>query len=275
VPWLSITLELETAQAEAYSDALIEAGADSVDLEPGVPRVRITALAASGSNPRALLDSAAQSAGIATPGWFEAHEIGDEDWVLRSRAQFASVQAGTRLWIVPSWHTPPAPPAIVVRLDPGLAFGTGSHPSTWLVLSRLEAIVRGGERVLDWGCGSGILAIAAAKLGAGAIDGVDIDQQALEVAAANARLNGVTLRTAQPEQLPPGAYDLVLANILAGPIIDFAPQLAARTVKGGRILLCGILEEQAAEVIAAYRPYFDSAIAAREEDWVLIEGERR
>ena len=276
--WVSVTVELAPAQAEALSEALIEAGADSVDLEvgprPGASLMRVTALAARDADPAALVASAAKSAGIASPD-FRAGRVEDEDWVRRSQAQFGPLQFGRRLWIVPSWHTPPAPPALVVRLDPGLAFGTGSHPSTRLILNFLEREVRGNERVLDYGCGSGILALAAARLGAREVHGVDVEPQANEVARDNARMNGVELRTSLPEQLAPGAYDLVLANILAAPLIRLAPELAARTRAGGRVLLSGILASQAEEVSDAYRGPFDCSIAALEGEWALIEGVRR
>ena len=272
--WLAITLEVEPAQAEALSEALIEAGVASVDLEPNASRTRVTALAARGTDAGHLVLQAAQAAGMRAPE-FRIDRVDDDDWVRRSQSQFAPQRVGSRLWIVPSWHTPPEPPALTVRLDPGLAFGTGSHPSTRLVLSALEEKVRGGERVLDYGCGSGILAIAAAKLGAGAIDAVDIDPQAVEVARENARLNGVSLGAVLPGELPAGPYDLVLANILSGPLIELAPELAARTRAGGRILLSGLFESQAADVQAAYAACFDTAIAEREGDWVLIEGTRR
>jgi ribosomal protein L11 methyltransferase len=165
--------------------------------------------------------------------------------------------------------------AAVVRLDPGLAFGTGSHPTTKLVLHFLEENIRGGERVLDYGCGSGILAIAAAKLGAARVDAVDIDPDAVRSAVANAAANGVPMRTAVPEELAPIEYDLVVSNILAQPLILLAPLLAERTRRGGCIALSGILEAQASDVAAAYLPFFDARIAAAEEGWALISGLRR
>src|SRR5262249_1052357 len=152
------------------------------------------------------------------------------------------------------------------------AFGTGSHPSTHLVLNFLEKQIQGNERVLDYGCGSGILAIAAAKLGAGEVDAGDIDPQALEVARGNAGANGVAPRAVRPAELPGGHYDLVLANILSGPLIELAPELRKRTRPGGRILLSGLFESQAAEVHAAYATAFEIEIAEREGDWVLIAG---
>jgi len=274
VPWLSITLELDPLQAETLSEALLESGAESVALDPAGAQMRITALAGAGADPAALVARAAGVAGLPSPA-FAVTRLQDEDWVRRSQSQFGPIQIADRLWIVPSWHTPPDPGAIVVRLDPGLAFGTGSHASTRLVLEYLAQNVRKADRVLDYGCGSGILAIVAAKLGAGEVAAVDIDPQALETTAANASHNGVGLRVAAPESLPAGKFDLVLANILAGPLITLEPLLAARTRKGGRIALSGILESQAAEVAAAYAQDFDAGVIAREEGWALVGGERK
>lgn len=272
--WLSISLVLEASRADAFSDALLELGAHSVHLEFGESLARIAALAACDSDPARIVHSAAEASGIPPPR-YHAGRIEDEDWVRRSQSQFGPIRIAARLWIVPSWHTPPDPHAIVVRLDPGLAFGTGSHVSTRLILQYLERNLRAGERVLDYGCGSGILAIAAGKLGAGEIAATDIDPQALATAVANAADNGLVLSVTAPESLPPGAFDLVLANILAGPLIALQPLLAARTRRGGRVLLSGILESQAAEVAAAYAPDFDAGIIAVEEGWALVGGKRR
>lgn len=276
--WLSITLELDAPQADVLSDALMEAGAESVALEPVVhaasPRTRLTALAGSGTDPAALVSAAAQAAALAAPA-FSVAQVADEDWVRRSQAQFGPLRVSDALWIVPSWHAPPDPSALVVRLDPGLAFGTGSHASTRLVLKYLEHNVRSGSRVLDYGCGSGILAIVAAKLGAGEIAAVDIDPQALEATDSNARQNRVTLQVSAPDSLPPGTYDLIVANILAGPLIALEPLLASRTRAGGRIALSGILESQAEEVVASYARDFDAAVSATDEGWALVAGSRR
>ncbi|HUN67182.1 MAG TPA: 50S ribosomal protein L11 methyltransferase [Burkholderiales bacterium] len=272
--WLSITLELDPPQAEAFSEALMEAGADSVALEPAGSRMRVSALARADADPAALVAGAASAAGQPPPA-FAVAPLADEDWVRRSQSQFGPIRIAERLWIVPSWHTPPDPAAIVVRLDPGLAFGTGSHASTRLVLQYLERNIRKAGRVLDYGCGSGILAIVAAKIGAEEVTAVDIDPLALETAAANASVNEVTVRIAAPESLAPGRFDVVLANILAGPLIALEPLLAGRTRKGGRIVLSGILESQAAEVVAAYAQDFDAGVIATEEGWALVGGERR
>ena len=281
--WLSITLELDPAQAEMLSEALLEAGAESVSLEstsndpatlePGA-RMRVVALTKATAEPAALVAAAAAAAAIAPPV-FTVARVAEEDWVRRSQAQFGPIRIAERLWIVPSWHVPPDPAAIVVRLDPGLAFGTGSHVSTRLVLQNLESAMHTGERVLDYGCGSGILAIVAGKLGAGEITATDIDPQALATTAANAIDNGVVLNVVAPESLPPGTFDLVLANILAGPLIELEPLLAARTRSGGRIVLSGILDSQAAEVVAAYARDFDAGIITTAEGWALVGGERR
>jgi ribosomal protein L11 methyltransferase len=283
VTWHSITLELDAVQAESLSDALLEAGAESVALEPTSNSattlepgkcLRVVALAAAAVDPAALVAAAAAIAAIAPPT-FTVAPVEDEDWVRRSQSQFGPIHVAGRLWVVPSWHTPPDPAAIVVRLDPGLAFGTGGHVSTRLILQYLEKNLHAGERVLDYGCGSGILAIVAAKLGAGEIAATDIDPQALETTVANAADNGVVLNVAPPESLPPGAFDLVLANILAGPLIALEPLLAARTRVGGRIVLSGILESQAAEVATAYAQDFDAGLVAAEEGWALVGGRRR
>ncbi len=274
MPWLSITLELDPQQAEALSEALLETGADSVALDPAGAQMRVTALAGAGADPAALVARASAAAGLPRPA-FAVARLEDEDWVRRSQSQFGPLQVGDRLWIVPSWHTPPDPGAIVVRLDPGLAFGTGSHASTRLVLKYLEKHVRKTDRVLDYGCGSGILAIVAAMLGAADVAAVDIDPQALTTTLENASANGVSLRVMAPEALPAETYDVVLANILAGPLIALEPQLASRTRAGGRIALSGILESQAADVIAAYARDFDIAVGAADEGWALVSGKRK
>lgn len=275
MPWRALTLQVEAGAAEAMSDALVEAGAHSVSIE-NLERERQTlhAIIAIGADANRLVGRAAKAAGLAAAPAFTTTEVADDDWVRKSQAQFPPVEIGERLWVGPSWHEPPAR-RIVVRLDPGLAFGTGTHATTQLVLGFLEQQIKGGERVLDYGCGSGILAIAAAKLGAARVDGVDIDPQALETACANAHGNSIELRATLPEELPAGSYDIVVSNILAQPLIALAPLLAARTKPGGRIALAGILEAQAAELGAAYAPWFDAATQGLQEGWALVAGLRR
>jgi len=276
VPWLALTLEVAPAQAEALSDALMEQGAQSVWIEePEHPRSRLHALLAQEADPAALLASAAAQTGMQVPA-FALQPVADQDWVRATQAQFAPLCLGGRLWIVPSWHEAPCDPhAAVVRLDPGMAFGTGSHPSTRLVLRWLARTLAPAASVLDYGCGSGILAIAAAKLGSVHIDAVDVDPLALAATMDNARANEVALRALPPERLPPGDYDVVVANILSQPLIVLEPLLAARTRRGGRIALAGILAAQSAEVAAGYAGDFEVRIAASEEGWDLVEGRRR
>jgi ribosomal protein L11 methyltransferase len=274
MPWLAVTLKIDAEAAEALSEALLEAGADSVLLDhPDAPRVELKALCSPQLDAAALLGAASAACGLAPPA-FAVERIEDQDWVRRTQSQFAPLRVGERLWVGPSWHKPPADVA-AVTLDPGLAFGTGSHPTTRLVLRFLERCVAGGERVLDYGCGSGILAIAAAKLGAGRVSATDIDPGAVETANANAVANRVALDLSVPQDLDPGLFDIVVANILAQPLIVLAPLLAARTAPGGRIALSGILESQAAEVAAAYAAWFDVAPSQTEEGWALVEGTLR
>jgi ribosomal protein L11 methyltransferase len=273
--WLALTLDVDPAAAEAFSDALLEAGACSVSWH-GLdgPRPALQALLASDAAPEAIVARAAAALGAPAPA-YAVDILEDEDWVRRSQAQFEPLRVGKRLWVGPSWCEPPEDAAAVVRLDPGLAFGTGSHPSTRLVLRFLERSIQGGERVLDYGCGSGILAIAAAKLGAAQADGVDVDAEALRTAAANARANGVNMRVALPEERSGADYHIVVSNILAQPLMLLAPLLAAKSAPDGRIALSGILATQAEEVAAAYAPFFVCEIGAPEDGWALVEGRRR
>jgi ribosomal protein L11 methyltransferase len=274
--WLALSLELDAAVAEAFSEALLEAGALSVTLEEAAPewrRQRVTALFEPHAAAPALVEEAAQACGIASPP-YSTSPVEDQDWVRKSQSQFEPFQVGEALWIGPNWLTPPAKVRASVRLDPGLAFGTGSHPTTRLVLRYLAGQIHGGERVLDYGCGSGILAIAAAKLGASQVDAVDIDPQAVETAAANAALNEVAVRSLAAEALAPGLYEIVVSNILAQPLIVLAPLLAARTAPGGRLALSGILQSQAAEVAAAYANFFAMNESLIDEGWALVTGIR-
>lgn len=278
MPWLALTVEAGADTAEALSEALMEAGAHSVTLEeasPGWSRQRLVALLDAGASAASVLAHAAACAGLALPA-FTTRLVADEDWVRASQAQFQPFQVGEALWVGPRWLEPPRSARAALHLDPGLAFGTGSHPTTRLVLRELVARVRGGERVLDYGCGSGILAIAAAKLGAGPVDAVDIDPQAVVTAAENAAANDVAVRCLAADALPDERYDIVVANILAQPLIVLAPLLAARTRRGGRLALSGILATQADEVGLAYAPFFGPMdVEKTEEQWALLTGVRQ
>src|SRR5438105_153616 len=272
MPWLSLSVSIDAASADEFSDALLLAGAQSTTIDaPESALPTVSALLPGNADPCALVGAAAALCKLARVPSFELAALGDEDWVGRTQAQFTPLETA-RLWIGPTWHEPPREEKALVRLDPGLAFGTGSHPTTRLVLAYIERELRRGARVLDYGCGSGILAIAAAKLGARRADAADIDPEALEVARANAARNAVSIGIYAPENVPPGVYELVVANILADPLIVLAPLLATRTAAGGRIALCGILASQAEAVAQAYRPWFAIAVHACEEPWALVAG---
>jgi ribosomal protein L11 methyltransferase len=276
MPWLALTLELDAAAADSLGDALLEAGALSVSSDASDSAVcRLSALVALDADHSSLLAKAAAAAELTKIPPYRVEPVADDDWVRRSQAQFSPVSIGERLWVGPNWASPPQGKAAIVRIDPGLAFGTGSHPTTRLVLGFVEQRVGGGERVLDYGCGSGILAIAAAKLGASHVDAVDSDPEAVQSTAANAAANRVAVHACAPEGLAPARYDLVVSNILAQPLIVLAPLLAARIDRGGRLALSGILEGQAAEVVSAYAPFVDARVSAAEEGWALVEGMRR
>jgi len=275
MPSRALRVEVEHAAADALSEALLDAGAESVSIEAlDSPRAVLSALFAEAADPASALAHALERCGQPRRTAYTLDALEDKDWVRSSQAQFAPLRVG-RLWLGASWHPPPPGIAHIVRIDPGLAFGTGSHPTTRLVLGFLDQEMQGGERVLDYGCGSGILAIAAAKLGAARVDAVDVDPKAIDVTRENARANAVAVSACLPEALAPGRYDVLVANILAQPLIVLAPLIAARSEPGARIALAGVLEAQAEEVVAAYAGHFDMTIAAREESWALLRGARR
>jgi ribosomal protein L11 methyltransferase len=198
--------------------------------------------------------------------------VAEQNWVQLTQSQFDPIRVSDRLWIVPSWHESPDPTAINLILDPGMAFGTGSHPTTRLCLEWLERHVTADSSLLDYGCGSGILAIAAARLGAGRVAGVDIDPQAVESARANAERNGVSAVFADSAQPVAGEYDLVVANILSNPLRVLAPAICAHVRSGGKLALSGILREQAEEIIGIYAQWLPMTVADTREDWVCLSG---
>jgi ribosomal protein L11 methyltransferase len=293
--WLSVSLEVEERFVEPLSEALLAAGAASVDVadaeagsaaerplfgEPGAEpplgwrRSRVSALVPADADPVALVGAACARVGIAAPP-HEVERVPEQDWVRATREQFTPIRISRRLWIVPSWQRAPDPAAINIVLDPGLAFGTGSHPTTRLCLRWLERVVRGGESVIDYGCGSGVLAITALKLGAARAAGVDIDEQALLAARRNAMQNQADVSFHSAAEAIGAPAQIVVANILAHPLIVLAPVLARLTRPGGRLALAGLLPPQAGEVCAAYRAWFDLGVEAEEEDWTLLSGIRR
>lgn len=293
---MSLILRTDARVADALSDALLAQGAQSVGMEdanagtadeaplygePGLPveaawpQSVITALCAPDVDPLRLIAAACAQIGLSPPPEYRLEPVGDEDWVRLSQSQFEPIRISDKLWIVPSWAIAPDPRAVSLVLDPGLAFGTGSHPTTRLCLLWLERTLRGGERVLDYGCGSGILAIAALRLGAGEALGVDVDPLALVAARANAARNQVRARFIDTETASDFQADLVAANILANPLILLAPLLAGHLNTGGRIALSGILVAQAEEVTAAYSPWFGMQIGGIDGGWALLEGVKR
>jgi len=294
--WLSVTLATDAAHAEAFADALLALGALSVgiedadagtdretpqfgepgsDLAPLWAHSRVVALFDRSADIPLIAAAAAGEAGLDTTPAYQIAVVAEQDWVRLTQSQFEPIRINERLWIVPSWHQSPDPDAINLALDPGLAFGTGSHPTTRLCLDWLCGHVQTGASVLDYGCGSGILAIAAAKLGAGRVVGVDIDENALTAAAGNAERNATQLQLLHSRHPLDMQFDIVVANILTNPLCVLAPLLAQRTLRGGQIALSGILSSQASQVQDAYRPAFDLRVWAEKEGWSLLQGVRK
>jgi len=291
--WVSLKLAADGDRAEALADALMEAGALSVSIEdrdagtedeapqfgePGLDDPRawrrnwVVALLEADADVPGLI------VGLGLPADVE-HEVEgvpEQDWVRLTQSQFDPIPISERLWIVPSWHQAPDPEAITLVLDPGLAFGTGSHPTTRLCLKWLEQNIKDGNpSVLDYGCGSGILAIAAKKLGAGRVLGTDVDVQAIAASRDNAANNRSEAAFFLPDGLPGGEFDILVANILTNPLKALMPLLAARVRAGGRIALSGILAEQAEEILALYGGPFAMELWATEEGWVCLAGTKR
>jgi ribosomal protein L11 methyltransferase len=293
--WVCVSFELDAAQAEAVADALLEQGALSVDVsdahvgtpaeraifrEPGAmqadawPRNRLSALFEAAPDAMARVRSALEAAGVKAPP-LAATTVEETDWVRLTQQQFGPIQISARLWIVPSWSEVPDPNALNLRLDPGLAFGTGGHPTTWQCLRWLDSHLQPGQSVLDYGCGSGILAIAASRLGAGRVVAVDIDPGALQASRDNARLNAARIEVFSPDCMPAGPYDVVLANILANPLRVLAPLLAAYVRPAGALVLAGILDEQAQELRGLYQTWFDMDVVSQKDGWACLAGVKR
>ena len=290
--WLSLTVNVDAAYAESLSEALLDFGALSVDMhdadadtpqeqaifgEPGEPTASlwshncVTALFPADAAVDETLLQASLAAGLQKSPPHHVTPLQDNDWVRLTQSQFEPIRISQRLWIVPTWHTPVDAAAINIVLDPGLAFGTGSHPTTRLCLRWLDENLRGGENVLDYGCGSGILAIAAMKLGAGSAYGVDVDAQAVQSSRDNALANQVDAKFDLPvTTLQPA--DIVVANILTNPLKMLAPLLAGATRQGGRIVLSGVLSEQAEDVMRVYAQWFDLNPAVMEDGWACLSG---
>ncbi len=249
--------------------------------EPGMPppregwqRSRVVALFPSEA-------AAREAAALLQPqDFFEGCEVlgvqavVEQDWVRLTQSQFDPVEITPTFWIVPTWHEPPAQAEHIIRLDPGLAFGTGTHPTTRMCLRWTAQHGAQGQRVLDYGCGSGILAIGASKFGATEIDAVDIDPAAVESTHLNAAANHAALKTGLPDAAQ-GEYDLVLANILASPLKVLAPLLCQHVKAGGHLVLAGILSRQADELKAAYAPWISLAVSDEEDGWILMTARKQ
>ena len=263
MPWLQVRLAISPEQAETYEDAFLEVGAVSVTFMD--------------AEDQPIFEPELNT----TPLWSHTHLLAlfeDQDWERSWMDNFQPMRFGQRLWIVPSWHAAPEPNAVNLLLDPGLAFGTGTHPTTALCLEWLDGQDLSDCNVLDFGCGSGILAIAALLLGAKEAVGTDIDVQALEASRDNAGRNNIAegkFPLYLPEDLPQVQADVLMANILAGPLVSLAPQLSSLVKPGGRLALSGILAEQGEDVAAAYAKDFELDPIANRDGWVRISGRRR
>jgi len=303
--WQELSFEIPLPMVEIWSDALLEAGALSVDAQdadadsidevplygepgltppaPGWERTRLTALMVADCDPLAVLNDVADAITSPPPGSVNIRWVAEQDWVRLTQAQFEPIPIGERLLITPSWHAEAAQAPInrgrlCIELDPGLAFGTGSHPTTRLCLEWLEHHIHGGESVIDYGCGSGILAIAAARLGAQSVIAIDIDAQALISTQSNAQANPPTdqvIEIRSTEDPRPEAVDVVVANILSMPLKLLAPVLIDLVQVGGTLVLSGVLERQADEVASAYAPRIPLAVVAERDGWVCLAGHRQ
>jgi ribosomal protein L11 methyltransferase len=295
MPFLQLTLPVGSADPAPFEEALLAAGAASITLEdagddplleppPGStplwPRVRIKALFDASADPVALLAGLRATLAAPLPDATVEH-IADRAWEREWLKDFRPMRFGQRLWICPGGQRPPPDESIaescLIELDPGLAFGTGTHPTTALCLDWLDAAALRGRFVIDYGCGSGVLAIAALKLGAAGALAIDIDPQALLATRDNAARNGVAERllVAAPDQAQHTPADILLANILAEPLVELAPAFAARVTVGGCVVLSGILQSQATPVASRYAAWFDMRPATTRDDWALLYGVRR
>ncbi len=295
MPFLQVNLVVPSQHAELLSDELMEVGALSTAIEdayagtdkeqpifdePNEPSAEIweqsliiamfdadtdvdAAVALLPENMRPVKDA------------YTVTSVADQDWVKLTQSQFDPIHVSERLWITPTWHEAPTDGSINIELDPGLAFGTGSHPTTFLCLRWLDANMPQGAAVLDYGCGSGILAITAAKLGAGKVVGVDIDKQAIRASHDNAAQNQVSIEVYLPDAQPEGQFDVVVANILANPLRMLGQMLAGRVKTDGQIVLSGILAEQVEEISALYQQWFDMKPATIQDGWACLFGTKR
>lgn len=293
--WVSLKIEAQDNTADLISDTLMELGALSAIIEdanaetideqpifgePGDPppgiwqQNLVSALFDEGVDIEAVMAELQSQTQLSDLN-YTTETIQEQDWVRATQSQFDPIKITDILWIVPTWHDSPNPDAINIILDPGLAFGTGSHPTTHLCLDWLTRTVKPGQSVLDYGCGSGILAIAAKKIGADHVVGVDIDPQAIQASLYNAEQNKVSADFYPASEYQSEEYDIVVANILSSALSVLAPALAKSCKAGGKIALSGILREQEAAVSAIYAEWFDMAAPSYMDSWVLLTGTRK
>ena len=293
--WVSLKIEAQDNTADLISDTLMELGALSAIIEdanaetideqpifgePGDPppgiwqQNLVSALFDEGINVADVMADLKQQTRLSTLN-YTTEVIEEQDWVRATQSQFDPIKITDTLWIVPTWHSSPNPNAINIILDPGLAFGTGSHPTTHLCLAWLTQVVKPGLTVLDYGCGSGILAIAAKKIGAGKVVGVDIDTQAIQASLYNAEQNNVTAEFYTASQYQSEQFDIVVANILSSALSVLAPALAKSCKASGKIALSGILREQESAVSAIYAEWFDMEAPQYMDAWVLLTGTKK
>ncbi len=296
--WTEIVIEVERNHAEALSDALMDAGVLSVSVEdadegtseeqplfgePGMEPAqaawehsRVIALTEVNADHPQIVAQSAQASGLGSTPNYVLRPVAEQDWVRLTQSQFVPIHIGKNIWVVPSWHEAPNPDALILELDPGLAFGTGSHPTTRLCMEWLEAHAPTDLSVLDYGCGSGILAMVAKKCGADEVTGVDIDPQAIESATHNAERNHCDCAYYLPDAfaiaLNEKRFDIVVANILSSPLKLMAPMLSGRVAPGGALVLSGVLARQAEEVAAAYAPFIQLTVWAEHDGWVVLSG---
>lgn len=293
--WITLKIAAQDNNADLLSDTLMELGALSASIEdanaetpdeqpifgePGDPPPGIwqqnvvSALFDEDVVIADVMQALTEATGLQNLTYSTEH-VAEQDWVRATQSQFDPIRIHDKLWIVPSWHSAPNPDALNIVLDPGLAFGTGSHPTTHLCLSWLAETLKPEDTVLDYGCGSGILAIAAKKVGASRVVGTDIDPQAIQSSVFNAENNQVEAEFYLPKDLPTGIYDVVVANILSSALSVLAPALATSCKSGGKIALSGILREQAEQVSAIYAEWFDMDTPVFMDAWVLLTGRKR
>ncbi len=291
--WIQLYIHVDPEQAEACSDSLMMIGALSVTFQDcednpiyapdlGTPplwqNTRVTGLFPAGSDSDALVQAFYAEMPLLDAKLYplRAEILEDKDWIRAWMDHFKPMQFGERLWIVPSWIEPPEPDAVNLLLDPGLAFGTGTHPTTALCLEWLDSVDLTGKTVLDYGCGSGVLGVAAALLGAKRVVGVDIDPQALTATRVNAEKNGVEVEVSLPEDFDDSeSFDITIANILAGPLQSLKPVLAKATKQNGDLVLSGLLSDQANSLVECYQDTFKLDPVKQKEDWIRLRGHKK